>query len=678
MDAEVKQVAADNILQEVYKRRKVVKPATKVDILDLEELRELQRRKRTEYETYLKRNRLDIGQWIRYARFEVEQHDIRRARSVFERALLVDISHVPLWIRYIDTEIRLKNINHARNLLNRAISVLPRVDKLWYKYLVIEESLGNVEIVRSLFTKWTSLEPGTNAWDSFVDFESRQESWDNVRKVFAMYVLVHPQTSTWLRWVQFEIVHGDFDTIRKVYSLALDTLVPMSGKLVIDEKDLAVLIISFASWEATQQEYERCRELYRISIDKWPHNQTLREGLVEFEKRFGDSRSIGNTVIYRRRRRYEANLQENPSDYDTWWIYLDLIQENFKPDLLNCLEESVADTYPRETTKSPAWRRYIFLWIRYLTYVELESADIDLCRRLYQRLINLIPHKSFTFSKIWYMYSQFELRNSGLTAARKILGRSLGLCAKPKTFKLYIGMEIKLKEFDRVRKLYEKFIEYGPANVDTWIAYADLEANLGDRDRTVGIYEISLDLDATYLTYDAKLLLMQRYIDYMTLEEEFDKSRDLYERYLRLGEFSPDIWIKYALHTSENPTGYQLQQLRESTDFEGEEDDEIEFTAQETNRQMSREIFERALDHFKRLGDNENRIVILEAFKNYENAFGNEESQERIQRRQPNFVGTPAQQEYFFPDDEKVKNEVPNVSKLQALAQRWKQDRQFE
>ncbi|CAI4650211.1 CIC_collapsed_G0037380.mRNA.1.CDS.1 [Saccharomyces cerevisiae] len=33
---------------------------------------EYQRRKRTEYEGYLKRNRLDMGQWIRYAQFEIE------------------------------------------------------------------------------------------------------------------------------------------------------------------------------------------------------------------------------------------------------------------------------------------------------------------------------------------------------------------------------------------------------------------------------------------------------------------------------------------------------------------------------------------------------------------------------------------------------------------------------
>lgn len=60
-------VSAEQILRDVYKKGQKARGSTNIDILDLEELREYQRRKRTEYEGYLKRNRLDMGQWIRYA-----------------------------------------------------------------------------------------------------------------------------------------------------------------------------------------------------------------------------------------------------------------------------------------------------------------------------------------------------------------------------------------------------------------------------------------------------------------------------------------------------------------------------------------------------------------------------------------------------------------------------------
>ena len=49
------------ILNEAFARKKPVKISTKVDIIDLEELKDYQLRKRTEYESYLKRNRVDIG-----------------------------------------------------------------------------------------------------------------------------------------------------------------------------------------------------------------------------------------------------------------------------------------------------------------------------------------------------------------------------------------------------------------------------------------------------------------------------------------------------------------------------------------------------------------------------------------------------------------------------------------
>ena len=75
-----------------------------------------------------------MNNWMRYAQWELEQKEFRRARSIFERALDVDSTSVILWIRYTEAEMKTRNINHARNLLDRAVTILPRVDKLWYKY----------------------------------------------------------------------------------------------------------------------------------------------------------------------------------------------------------------------------------------------------------------------------------------------------------------------------------------------------------------------------------------------------------------------------------------------------------------------------------------------------------------------------------------------------------------
>jgi hypothetical protein len=48
-----------------------------------------------------------------------------------------------------------------------------------------------------------------------------------------------------------------------------------------------------------------------------------------------------------------------------------------------------------------------------------------------------------------------------------VLGVSIGMCPKPKLFTGYIELEMRLREFDRVRTLYEKFltVSFSPHNV---------------------------------------------------------------------------------------------------------------------------------------------------------------------------------------------------------------------
>jgi hypothetical protein len=43
------------------------------------------------------------------------------------------------------------------------------------------------------------------------------------------------------------------------------------------------------------------------------------------------------------------------------------------------------------------------------------------------------------------------------------------MCPKDKLFRGYIDLEIQPREFDHCRKLYEKYLEFGPDNCTTWI-----------------------------------------------------------------------------------------------------------------------------------------------------------------------------------------------------------------
>lgn len=98
------QISAEQLLREAVDRQEVALQAPTQRFADLEELHEFQGRKRREFEDYVRRNRVNLNNWMRYAQWELEQKEFRRARSIFERALDVHPNSVPLWIRYCESE----------------------------------------------------------------------------------------------------------------------------------------------------------------------------------------------------------------------------------------------------------------------------------------------------------------------------------------------------------------------------------------------------------------------------------------------------------------------------------------------------------------------------------------------------------------------------------------------
>lgn len=71
-------------------------------------------------------------------------------------------------------------------------------------------------------------------------------------------------------------------------------------------------------------------------------------------------------------------------------------------------------------------------------------------------------------------------------------GTAIGKCPKNKLLKGYIELELQLREFDRCRKLYEKYLEFTPENCTTWIKFAELETILGDIERARAIFELAI------------------------------------------------------------------------------------------------------------------------------------------------------------------------------------------
>ncbi|KAJ2658737.1 NineTeen Complex (NTC) component [Coemansia sp. RSA 1200] len=645
------QITAEQLIREAYSRQGTAQKAPRQKVLDGEELSDYQMRRRREFEEGVRRNRSNIGEWLRYAAWEESQGEVARARSVYERALDVDGRNQTVFIKYAELEMKNKNIALARNLYDRAVTTLPRVAQFWQRYTYMEELLGNIAGAREVFSRWMRWEPEESAWAAFIGFETRYGELGNARALWERVVYVHPEPRVWLKWARFEEDKGDAESVRRVFGLAIDRL----GESFMDQH----VFISFAKFETRLREYDRARAIYRYALERLPKakSHALYNQYTAFEKQHGDARHIEDVVANKRRLQYEALVRATPADYDTWIDYAALEEEQGDFDRIRDVYERAIAECPRVAEKR-LWRRYIYLWLFYALFEETRARDIGRARDVYVACIELVPHKVFTFGKLWLQYAWFEIRSSGdLGAARRALGRAIGQSpGKDKLFRGYIELELELREFDRVRTLYSKFLEANPTNCSTWVEFARLEAALGESDRCLALFELAVEQP----TLDMPELLWKAYIDFVFDSGDFQKTRALYERLLLMTDHAK-VWISFA----------RFELLAAAA---GDE-------PASNGAGAARAVYERAYARMKELGLKEDRLVLLEAWRDSEQNAAGGGDPDAVEKRMPKRVRKRRElddgslEEYFdyvFPDDE----EQGARFKLLAKAHMWKQQQQ--
>ncbi|NXQ45188.1 CRNL1 protein, partial [Catharus fuscescens] len=494
------------------------------------------------------------------------------------------------------------------------------------------------------------------AWHSYINFELRYKEVDRARSIYERYilfralaalVLVHPEVKNWIKYARFEEKHSYFAHARKVYERAVEFF----GEEHMDEH----LYVAFAKFEENQKEFERVRVIYKYALDRIPKQdaQNLFKNYTIFEKKFGDRRGIEDIIVSKRRFQYEEEVKANPHNYDAWFDYLRLVESDAGADTVReVYERAIANVPPLQEKRH--WKRYIYLWINYALYEELE-AKAKRTRQVYQACLELLPHKKFTFAKMWLLYAQFEIRQKNLPLARRALGTSIGKCPKNKLFKGYIELELQLREFDRCRKLYEKFLEFAPENCTSWIKFAELETILGDIDRARAIYELAIGQPRL----DMPEVLWKSYIDFEIEQEEYEKTRNLYRRLLQRTQHVK-VWISLA---------------------------QFELSAgQEERLPRCRQVYEEANKAMRSCEEKEERLMLLEAWRAFEEEFGTAATKDRIDKLMPEKIkkrrklqaedgsdaGWEEYYDYIFPED--TANQ-PNL-KLLAMAKLWKKQQQ--
>uniref|UniRef100_A0AAY4CE56 Crooked neck protein n=1 Tax=Denticeps clupeoides TaxID=299321 RepID=A0AAY4CE56_9TELE len=576
------QITAEQLLREAKERElELLPPPPKQKITDKEELNDYKLRKRKGYEDNIRKNRTIISNWIKYAQWEESLNEIQRARSIYERALDVDHRNITLWLKYAEMEMKSRQVNHARNIWDRAITILPRANQFWYKYTYMEEMLGNIAGCRQVFERWMEWEPEEQAWHSYINFELRYKEVEKARTIYERYILLRliiMLLKNWIKYSRFEERHGYIAHSRKVFERAVEFF----GEENIDEN----LYVAFAKFEERQKESERVRVIYKYALDRIPKQQAqaLFKNYTMFEKKFGDRRGIEDVIVSKRRFQYEEEVKANPHNYDAWFDYLRLLESDADPDAVReVYERAIANVPPIQEKRH--WRRYIYLWINYALYEELEV------------------------------------------------------------------------KFDRCRKLYEKYLEFSPENCTTWIKFAELETILGDVDRARAIFELAIGQPRL----DMPEVLWKAYIDFEIEQEEYDNTRELYKRLLQRTQHVK-VWISYA----------QFELSIDSSD----------------RLQRCRQIYEEANKGLRSCEEKEERLMLLESWRDYEQEFGSDGSRERVKKLLPEKVkrrrkltaedgsdaGWEEYYDYIFPEDSANQ---PNL-KLLAMAKMWKKQQQQE
>ena len=605
------QITAEQIIKEAQAHRTddIKIPLQRIN--DQEELDEYKLQKRREFEDNIRKQRYNINIWIKYAQWEEHQTEFLRARSIFERAIEIDYKNVSLWLKYAEMEMKNKFVNHARNVWERACKYLPRVDQFWYKWSYMEETLGNYIGAREIFKTWMTWKPCYKAWKAYCRFEEQLGEYEKARDVMYEYLNNIHDKESFLKVAKYEEKHKNYSSARKIYEEGLTEL----GKDALSED----YFLAFINFELNHKEYERCRVLFKFGLDNiLDKKDLLSDEYVKFEKKYGSNENLEDMIINRRRVNFEKKLKENKMDYDLWFDYTKLEEEyGTENSCREIYERAIANVPPIKEKKY--WRRYIYLWINYALYEECICNNLKVTEEIYKNILDLIPHKEFTFSKIWILATNFYIRQKNLDKVRKLFGISMGICPRKKIINSYINLELQLGNNDRVKKIFQNFIQKFPGDSEIWTNFGKFEESIEEYQAAEilyinaikflienknysGLYQIYTNLIDLYLSNNLKEEKNKIHKKITKKFEDLLKDKKIMETLDKNEKMN--LWIKYAnyLGRSKKLEEMDLIYRRAIKDLiytEENEDTKIEF---------SNLILETWSDWYK---DDENKISYI-------------------------------------------------------------------
>lgn len=252
-------------------------------------------------------------------------------------------------------------------------------------------------------------EPDDKAWQAYIKLEERYNELDRASAIYERWVGIRPEPRVWVKWGKFEEERGKLDKARVVFQTALEFF----GDGAEEVAQAQAVFAAFAKMETRLKEYDRARVIYKVSkvhnigrfaaanlflsqqfaLSRVPRSISapLFAAYTKFEKQHGERAGAEAAVLGRRRIQYEDELQQDARNYDVWFDYTRLEEEAYRAAKEDGVDvdatgsgeggsvERVRDVYERAVAQIPPgsekrhWRRYIFLWLNYAVFEELET-----------------------------------------------------------------------------------------------------------------------------------------------------------------------------------------------------------------------------------------------------------------------------------------------------------------
>ncbi|CAG0888296.1 unnamed protein product [Cyprideis torosa] len=532
-------------------------------------------------------------------------------RKQFEDNIRKNRGQTTNWMKYAAWEESQRELQRARSVYERALDVDHRCIPLWFKYAEMEMRNKQINHARNLWDRAVTILPRANQlWYKYVYMEEMLGNIAGARAVFERWMEWQPDEQPWLTYIKFELRYKEIARARAIYE-----------RFVMTHPDMKNWI-KYARFEERHGYVSSARKVFERAVEFFGE-EYMDEQLFQAFAKFEENQKEHD----RARTIYKYALEHIPKD-KCQELYREYTIHEKKYGDRKGIEDVIINKrlfqYEQEINACPT---NYDAWFDYLRILEgMGEEKVETIRETYERAIGNLP---------------------------PLKGTAIGMCPKDKLFRGYIDLELQLREFDRCRILYEKFLEYNPENCQTWLKFAELETLLGDMERARSIFELA----TTQPRMDMPEVLWKGYIDMEIEDEQWEHVRSLYHRLLEKTKHVK-VWLSYA-----------------------------QFERRIGEADNARRIYKEANAYFRDSGEKESRVLLLETWKAWEDEEGGEELEtvkklmpKRVKRRQKittddgHDAGWEEVFDYIFPEEESAK---PHL-KLLAMAKMWKKGKDVD